>query len=171
MSMRYWIGALSLTMMACADPPNAEPDMTTQPPADMPAQVDMPAEVDMPAPTPDMDDDMDTPCEVEPSGLGPVMMCDEAGTTACFANSDCADNQRCENIGGALEVACCVEGPRGCKATGEACASEFECDEGLCVSRNDGPQLCSKRCEMDAECPPMVPECNPVLGLCVEAGE
>lgn len=151
-----WMCAAALLLTACPSETTPEEDMSTK--MDMPAQEDA---------TPDMA----PACEVEASGIGPVMACDEASTTACFANDDCAADERCENIGGAADVACCVKGPRGCKTAGQPCQTEFECDEGLCVARNDGPQLCSKRCMSEDECPAEVPECHPVLGLCVEKKE
>lgn len=112
-------------------------------------------------------------CNVDktPSDLGPVQACSEVGAADCFGNSDCMDNERCENIGGDVEVACCVPGPRGCKAAGEECESEFDCDEGVCIARADEPARCSMRCMGDEDCPEAVPSCNPVLGYCVTAGE
>ncbi len=109
----------------------------------------------------------------EASGEGPVAACDEAGTTACFANSDCAMDERCENIGDEAtgEVACCVKGLRGCKGAGELCETEFACEEGVCIGRNDDPNRCSQRCNSNDDCPAEVPECQAFLGLCVTADE
>ena len=79
--------------------------------------------------------------------MGPFASCDEGGLTACFYNGDCAEAERCEDVGdGTLEVACCVMGARGTKTVGDECTSENECDSGLCVQRNDDPYICSKPC-------------------------
>lgn len=177
--MKLKIASLcALAMLATACPTestdnNDNNNMTTMDMAKMDMAKDDMAKTDMTKEDMSEDDmkvDMGDGCTVEASGLGPVATCDEAGATACFANKDCADNERCENIGGdAAEVACCVEGPRGCKVAGDSCESEFDCDEGLCISRNSGPYFCSKRCMANEDCPSAVPECHPALGLCVQA--
>ena len=52
------------------------------------------------------------------------------------------------------------------EVAGEACTSENECDTSLCISYNDGPQLCSMPCPEDgSDCPPAASAC--VFGLCV----
>lgn len=157
MKTRYWMCSVALVFAACTEAPTNEPDMTTTTP-DMPTQADMPVETDM-GPTVDMNtDDM--------AQTDMAQMC----AMECFANSECPATQRCENSsGGASVTGCCVDGERGTKTAGEPCADEFECDEGLCIARNDGPELCSKPCMMNEDCPAAVPECNPVLGVCVEA--
>ncbi len=107
------------------------------------------------------------------SGLGPVASCDAEGLNSCFANSDCAADERCEGItdNTSDDVACCVPGLRGCKGVGELCDSEFQCEEGVCIGRNDDPNRCSQRCDSNDDCPSEVPECNAFLGFCVTAGE
>lgn len=107
------------------------------------------------------------------SGIGPVASCDAEGLTSCFANSDCAAGERCEGItdNTSDDLACCVPGLRGCKGVGELCDSEFECEEGVCIGRNDDPNRCSQRCNSNDDCPSEVPECSPFLGFCVTAGE
>ena len=121
----------------------------------------------------DMGGDMNA-CAITPTPKMPINACGDRGLNGCFANSDCADDERCENLApeNENEVACCVKGPRGCKSTGEKCLGEngdLTCDEGLCVARNDGDPYCTQRCNSDNDCPESLPECQPVLGVCVEA--
>lgn len=91
--------------------------------------------------------------------------CAGAMPTACFQNSDCPDDQRCEDLMGD-DNPCCVVGARGTKTVGEQCTSENECDTAICIARNNDPAICSQACDMDNPCPDPL-ECQPVLGLCV----
>ena len=142
---------------------NNSPDMASK--ADMTPVVDMKPVVDM---TPDQDMASNA-CQIAPSTLGPIAACGDAQLMGCFANEDCAADERCENLAaeGMPEVACCVKGPRGCLKPGEACADELSCESGLCVSRNDEPASCTILCDSDEVCPEALPKCNPGVGLCV----
>ena len=93
--------------------------------------------------------------------------CDEAGYSECFSNDDCQASERCQNMSANdVEVPCCITGARGTKGAGEACTGENECETSLCISYNDGPQLCSKPCDGSAsDCPAAASDC--VFGLCV----
>jgi hypothetical protein len=85
--------------------------------------------------------------------FGPFGSCDEGGLTECFANEECQADERCQDVGGGVEVPCCVPGERGTKATGDECASENECASGVCIGRNDDPEICSEDCGDDMMCP------------------
>lgn len=71
---------------------------------------------------------------------------------ACFSNEDCPDGERCEDLSGNDDPEC-VTGERGTKTTGEECASENECASGVCIGRNDSPEICSEDCGDDMTCP------------------
>ncbi|MBN2694757.1 hypothetical protein JXR93_08845 [bacterium] len=88
-----------------------------------------------------------------PSGITDVEACSAINSKGCWSNDDCEEGQRCENVGGEYELACCVDGLRGCKAPGESCSSEFDCDSSLCLNRNEGEYFCSKICEVNTDCP------------------
>ena len=101
-----------------------------------------------------------------------VKACSDAAVMACSANADCLADERCEDISddAALEVACCVKGQRGPIPTGSVCqgiAAKIECEETLCIAKNNGPHYCTKRCTMNAECPAPISTCNAFLGACV----
>jgi hypothetical protein len=96
-----------------------------------------------------------------------VESCDELGANTCFANTDCAENARCQNVGpDDLPVACCVPGARGTLAVGEPCnteTGELECASALCVTINDSMQgVCSGACADESECPESAPQCIPI---------
>ncbi len=93
--------------------------------------------------------------------------CEERQLTACFQNSDCAADERCDNVNpGGIEIACCVVGPRGTGQVGDMCTAESDCESGICIARNDDPEICSQECEGPDGCPGNL-ECNSFLGLCV----
>ncbi len=94
--------------------------------------------------------------------------CDEASLSACFANSDCDEDFRCQNIAAGEEaIACCVQAPRGTGITGDACSSENECASGLCIEFNDNPYLCADECDPSAdECPEGF-FCHGFMAVCV----
>ena len=99
--------------------------------------------------------------------------------TACNDSFSCADNQRCENLliegnNQGYAQPCCIEGPRGCKKVGEVCESEFDCESGLCIGRQDEIKYCTKECTQDNNtCPDNISECKDlyVMFACVEAKE
>jgi hypothetical protein len=96
-----------------------------------------------------------------------VESCEELNASACFANVDCAEGTRCQNVGpDDLPVACCVPGPRGTLAVGEPCSTEIgelECASALCVTINDSEQgVCSGACSEESECPASAPQCIPI---------
>ena len=78
-------------------------------------------------------------------------MCAGDTPTACFANGECAADQRCEDLSGA-DMPCCVVGARGAKETGAECDSENECASGVCIGRNDDPNICSEDCGATMDC-------------------
>lgn len=87
--------------------------------------------------------------------------CSEIGAADCFSNYDCASELVCENVSASeLEIPCCVAGVRGTKASGEPCVSESDCESGVCIARNEGPELCSARCNSgDPACSGVASEC------------
>ncbi|MBU1240913.1 hypothetical protein KKF84_04420 [Myxococcota bacterium] len=94
----------------------------------------------------------------------------------CIDSSDCAENQRCENIavdGEEFARACCVEGLRGCMADGEVCVDEFDCESGLCMNRNEGTLYCTSQCTDSAQCESPIEECYDMvfMQVCVEPME
>jgi len=100
---------------------------------------------------------------------------DECGElTDCNDSYDCADNQRCENLFNDVNEytrPCCIEGLRGCKKVGETCETEFDCESGLCMAKNEGQKYCSKTCDPDNnDCPDPISECKDlyVMNACVE---
>ena len=114
--------------------------------------------------------DTGTPDTGSPDTSEPVKVeaaCSEGGYSDCFINADCEASERCQNMSANdVEIPCCITGARGTKVAGEACTSENECDTSLCISYNDGPQLCSMPCPEDgSDCPPAASAC--VFGLCV----
>ena len=61
---------------------------------------------------------------------------------------------RCEDVGNGVETPRCVEGARGAGATGDTCEAEADCASGVCIGRNDDPNVCSEECDMTLlECP------------------
>ena len=74
------------------------------------------------------------------------------GTQDCFSNDDCPDGTRCQDVGVAVEMPCCVMGMRGPKQLGEECMNENECASGVCIGRNDGAEICSEDCGDDMDC-------------------
>lgn len=109
--------------------------------------------------------DTTTPDASEPAKVDAA--CSEAGYSDCFINADCQASERCQNMSANdVEIPCCITGARGTKVAGEPCTGENECDTSLCISYNDGPQLCSMPCPEDgSDCPPAASAC--VFGLCV----
>ena len=87
--------------------------------------------------------------------------CAEAGLAECFSNLDCPEAERCQNVSdNAFEIPCCVGAPRGATATGGSCVTAEDCASGLCLSRNDGPYLCTGACEDVDDCPANMQECD-----------
>ena len=82
--------------------------------------------------------------DVDPSS------CD--GRQACFSNSDCDSAQVCHG-GDEENGRCCVEGTPGSGEVGASCASESDCEFGLCLARDDGEMFCSGACSGDLDCP------------------
>ncbi len=145
--------------------PDTTPDTTNDVPTDA-CGVDTLCGDTTPADTADTEDTSTPEVEVsEPTKVDAA--CSEAGYSECFINDDCQASERCENMSANdVEIPCCVTGARGTKVAGEACTSENECDTSLCISYNDGPQLCSKPCDgSGTDCPAAAAEC--VFGLCV----
>ena len=103
----------------------------------------------------------DTTEDTEPELPTVEEFCFEINATDCFSNYDCEENQRCQNIGATeWEVPCCVTGARGEKNPGEGCTEAGNCSSGLCISRNDGPHLCSDSCESNDDCPENMQDCG-----------
>ena len=99
--------------------------------------------------------------------LTPISDCVELNDPAaltCFANADCEEGRRCQNLGTAdYATPCCVLGARGATPPGGACApetGELECTSALCITQDDPSSgLCSGVCETDADCPASLPRC------------
>jgi hypothetical protein len=98
--------------------------------------------------------------------VGPVMSCEELpNSNDCFANADCAEGLRCEDVGGEdAIIPCCVPGERGTGQPGEACADENDCETGLCLEG-----FCTDACDDDAACPETLPCCT--IGICLPAAD
>ncbi len=96
---------------------------------------------------------------------GPVQSCDEIGASACFSNYDCAQSERCDNVGTAdAPVACCVSGARGTKAAGDTCTEADdgpECASGICITGNSS-SLCSTTCTTADDCPAGMKTCQAI---------
>jgi hypothetical protein len=93
-----------------------------------------------------------------------VESCEEFGSSDCFANNDCAEDARCENVGSdEAPLACCISGERGSLQTGDSCdtaTGQQECASSLCISRDgDDTAYCSGECQSDADCPETMPSC------------
>ncbi|MBM4359798.1 MAG: hypothetical protein FJ096_16970 [Deltaproteobacteria bacterium] len=95
------------------------------------------------------------------SGGGSTLACNERGTIPCFSSYQCADDERCENVGTADDpIVCCMKGPRGQGKAGAPCASEFHCASSLCIEGvGECFGSCSDRCNQDSQCPPSLPHC------------
>ena len=157
--MRFLIALAFLLPTACGD--DDKPSDTTQVETTAEVTPETTAEV-----TPETT--AETVAETTPETTEPAKVdeaCAEAGYAECFINADCEASQRCENMSAnEIEIPCCVTGARGTKVAGEPCTTENECDTSLCISYNEGPQLCSRPCD-DTPCPAAASEC--VFGLCV----
>ena len=100
--------------------------------------------------------------------------------SSCNDSFECSPDKRCENlqvdadqngVSDGITRPCCVEAPRGYKKTGESCKTEFDCESGLCVSKNDGNFICSRVCDQNNNtCPEPISECKDlyVMFMCVE---
>ncbi len=110
-----------------------------------------------------------------PSGI--TLPADACGAyTECVESADCPSDHRCENLpvdGETFARPCCVPGPRGCDASGTLCDDEFDCESGLCISRNDGPTYCTHTCEGPGDCADPIAECGDlfVMMVCVAPEE
>lgn len=93
-------------------------------------------------------------CDLPEPEVTPVDSCDEAGLVLCGWNGDCAEQERCQDIGNTPNagVTCCVAACRGAKEVGELCTTVDECNSGSCIGRNDDPSICSKPCDTDVDC-------------------
>lgn len=92
-----------------------------------------------------------------------VAACSEINATDCFANMDCPEQQRCQNMGSAeLAVPCCVDGTRGQDPVGHSCSmtdGELTCASGLCIEGSAGT-LCSGTCSDVSDCPDNMQLCQ-----------
>ena len=87
--------------------------------------------------------------------------CAQASLEECFSNHDCAAAKRCQDISSSgFEIPCCVSAPRGTAAVGATCVDAEDCASGLCVSRNDGPYLCTDTCDDVNDCPANMQQCD-----------
>lgn len=90
--------------------------------------------------------------------------------TPCATNSDCADNEYCDQDSCDPDslVCECKVGARGTKACGEAIElSANECASAIAMDAADG-SYCSCFCEDNNGCPTTLPDCNPYAGLCTD---
>lgn len=92
-----------------------------------------------------------------------VAACSEINARDCFANMDCPEQQRCQNMGRAdLSVPCCVDGQRGQDPVGHECSmqdGELTCASGLCIDGLAGT-LCSGTCDDVNDCPDNMQLCQ-----------
>jgi len=113
-------------------------------------------------------------CNIDKTPSDTILSSDSCGElTNCIDSSDCPENMRCENLkikNADYTRACCVEGPRGCKTTGETCEDEFDCESGLCMAKNDGQHYCTKQCTDNNDCIDPVSFCKDmtVMKVCTE---
>ena len=95
----------------------------------------------------------------------PVTACEDFGSMSCFANTDCAIDARCQDVGNPdAPVPCCVRGERGALEVGEACDvadGQLTCASSLCIANEEteGLAYCSGECLNDSECPENMPRC------------
>lgn len=109
---------------------------------------------------PDMNNESATPDAPQDT----VEACEDFGSSSCFANNDCAEDGRCENVGSEdSPIACCVSGGRGALQTGEACdivTGQQDCASSLCIAYNGETEAyCSGECQSDEDCPESMPSC------------
>ena len=120
--------------------------------------------------TPSMDGDTNSELDMSTRLATPeapteiVESCENFGSISCFANSDCAEDARCSNVGDDTNlIACCVLGERGTVQAGEACdvvTGQEECASSLCVAYGERPNaFCSGECLSDDDCPETLPSC------------
>ncbi len=92
-----------------------------------------------------------------------IAACGEISATDCFANMDCAPDQRCQNMGDDVNfVPCCVDGARGTDPAGSPCSmtnGELTCASGLCIDGSAGT-LCSGTCSDVSDCPDNMQLCQ-----------
>lgn len=86
--------------------------------------------------------------------------CAEINATECFANIDCASDERCQSLDGEGAVVCCIKGQRGTKQAGEECSGELECESALCIGVSGNTQYCSKDCQTADDCPEGMKDCR-----------
>lgn len=94
-------------------------------------------------------------CELPEPNVEPVDSCADGGYEACGWNGDCADTERCDDIGTVPNsgVTCCVTACRGDKNLGEECTTVEECNSGSCIGRSPDPNVCSRPCDSADDCP------------------
>ena len=91
----------------------------------------------------------------------PVTACEDFGASSCFANSDCNPDARCANVGTAPDfIPCCIRGARGEAGAGTPCTDEN--GEQLCASSLCIEGYCSAECNVEADCPDVLPSCIPI---------
>jgi hypothetical protein len=134
-------------------PPTSPPtDAPTTPPTDAPT-------------TPPTAPPTSPPTAPPTSPPAVVEACDELPAATCFSNDDCAPNEACLDQGGPDDdVPCCVVGPRGPRALGEACdppEGERQCASALCVEGSSGA-FCTGPCATPDDCPETLPRCLPI---------
>ena len=77
----------------------------------------------------------------------------------CFSNDDCAPDFHCVSEDATGLHVYCLPGARGTGAPGTACTVEGDCASALCVEPSSGPHLCSRLCDVPADCPSSLPRC------------
>lgn len=139
--------------------------------SDMPGTGDMNTTGDMTTGDMGTDQGADQGDDMTTGDMGmtypPAESCMELSLTECAASSECAADERCQNLEGKNNVpniTCCVKGERGAGMPGDMCDDEFDCESGLCIEDDNG-KACSKDCMSDADCPMILPRCSAV-GIC-----
>lgn len=92
-----------------------------------------------------------------------VTDCSEIGAISCFSNLDCAEANRCQNVGTELDpVPCCIAGQRGTVEPGQDCdegEGETQCDTAICITNSSGSR-CSTTCQGPNDCPQGMQSCT-----------
>lgn len=81
----------------------------------------------------------------------------DAGPTSCIFNSDCPEDQRCDD-----ETDLCEVGERGTGQNGvDTCESGDDCASAVCVEgpEDGGDFYCSDECQDDDDCTGELPRC------------
>lgn len=77
----------------------------------------------------------------------------------CFSSDDCGPGFRCVSEDSSGSNVWCLPGARGTGAPGAPCAGEADCASALCVEPANGAKLCSRLCDVPADCPASLPRC------------